>query len=93
MCSVGEVPGTCLGIPDLHSFTILQLKFDSLSMIGNVIYKAPKFTQIIEIFLYLFLRDFSLSLEQLWKNFALYHLLTNGSSAVKGWHQNESPNS
>ncbi len=50
-------------------------------------------TQIIEIFHYLFLRDFSLLLEQLWKNLALHHLLTNGSSAVNGWHQNESPNS
>ncbi len=32
--------------------------------------------------------------EQIWKHFAkLHHLLTNGSSAVNGCHQNESTNS
>ncbi len=33
------------------------------------------------------------SSEQIWRNWALYHLLTNGSSAVNGCRQNESPNS
>ncbi len=32
------------------------------------------------------------SSEQIWKNLALHHLLTNGSSAVNGCRQNESPN-
>ncbi len=31
--------------------------------------------------------------EQIWRNLALHHLLTNGSSAVNGCRQNESPNS
>ncbi len=31
--------------------------------------------------------------EQIWRNVALHHLLTNGSSAVNGCRQNESPNS
>ncbi len=31
--------------------------------------------------------------EQIWINVALHHLLTNGSSAVNGCRQNESPNS
>ncbi len=31
--------------------------------------------------------------EQIWRNVALRHLLTNGSSAVNGCRQNESPNS
>ncbi len=35
---------------------------------------------------------FSLS-EQIWRNVALHHLLTNGSSSVNGCRQNESPNS
>ncbi len=33
------------------------------------------------------------SSEQIWINVALHHLLTNGSSAVDGCRQNESPNS
>uniref|UniRef100_A0A8C2G1W1 SH3-domain GRB2-like 1a n=1 Tax=Cyprinus carpio TaxID=7962 RepID=A0A8C2G1W1_CYPCA len=33
------------------------------------------------------------SSEQIWKNFALHNLLPNGSSAVNGCRQNESPNS
>ncbi len=32
------------------------------------------------------------SLQQVWRNLALNHLLTNGSSAVNGCCQNESPN-
>ncbi len=31
--------------------------------------------------------------EQIWRNVSLRHLLTNGSSAVNGCRQNESPNS
>ncbi len=31
--------------------------------------------------------------EQIWRNWALHHLFTNGSSAVNGCRQNESPNS
>ncbi len=37
--------------------------------------------------------EFVSSSEQIWKNIALHHLLTNGSSAVNGCRQNESPNS
>ncbi len=37
--------------------------------------------------------EFVSSSEQIWRNFALHHLLTNGSSAVNGCRQNESPNS
>ncbi len=37
--------------------------------------------------------EFVLSPEQIWRNVALHHLLTNGSSAVNGCRQNESPNS
>ncbi len=33
------------------------------------------------------------SSEQIWRNLALHHLFTSGSSAVNGCHQNESPNS
>ncbi len=33
------------------------------------------------------------SSEQIWRNVAIHHLLTNGSSAVNGCRQNESPNS
>ncbi len=29
--------------------------------------------------------------EQIWRNLALLHLLTNGSSAVNGCRQNQSP--
>ncbi len=35
----------------------------------------------------------SLFLHQIWRNVALHHLLINGSSAVNGCRQNESPNS
>ncbi len=34
----------------------------------------------------------SLFLHQIWRNVALHHLLSNGSSAVNGCRQNESPN-
>ncbi len=37
--------------------------------------------------------EFVASLEQIWSNVALNNLLTNGSSAVNGCRQNESPNS
>ncbi len=37
--------------------------------------------------------EFVSSREQIWRNVALHHLLTNGSSAVNGCRQNESPNS
>ncbi len=37
--------------------------------------------------------QFVSSSEQIWKNLALHHLLTNGSSGVNGCRQNESPNS
>ncbi len=37
--------------------------------------------------------EFVSSSEQIWRNLALRHLLTNGSSAVNGCRQNESPNS
>ncbi len=37
--------------------------------------------------------EFLSSSEQIWRNLALHHLLTNGSSAVNGCRQNESPNS
>ncbi len=36
---------------------------------------------------------FDSSWEQIWRNVALHHLLTNGSSAVNGCRQNGSPNS
>ncbi len=36
--------------------------------------------------------EFVLS-EQIWRNVALHHLLTSGSSAVNGCRRNESPNS
>ncbi len=36
--------------------------------------------------------EFVSSWEQIWRNVALHHLLTNGSSAVNGCRQNESPN-
>ncbi len=35
--------------------------------------------------------EFVSSSEQIWRNVALYNLLTNGSFAVNGCHQNESP--
>ncbi len=37
--------------------------------------------------------EFVSSSEQIWRNLAVHHLLTNGSSAVNGGRQNESPNS
>ncbi len=37
--------------------------------------------------------EFIYLLEQIWRNVALHHLLTNGSSAVNGCRQNESLNS
>ncbi len=37
--------------------------------------------------------EFVSSSEQIWRNVSLHHLLTNGSSAVNGCRQNESPNS
>ncbi len=37
--------------------------------------------------------EFVSSSEQIWRNVALHHLFTNGSSAVNGCHQNERPNS
>ncbi len=36
--------------------------------------------------------EFVSSSEQIWRNVALHHLLTNESSAVNGCRQNESPN-
>ncbi len=38
-------------------------------------------------------QEFVSSLEQIWRSLALYHLLTNGSSAVNGCRQNGSLNS
>ncbi len=35
-------------------------------------------------------KEFATSSEQIWRNVALRHLLTNGSSAVNGCRQNES---
>ncbi len=35
---------------------------------------------------------FVYSPKQIWRNLALHHLLNNGSSAVNGCRQNESPN-
>ncbi len=37
--------------------------------------------------------EFVSSSEQIWRNLALHHLFINGSSAVNGCRQNESPNS
>ncbi len=37
--------------------------------------------------------EFVSSSEQIWRNVALHHLLTSGSSGVNGCRQNESPNS
>ncbi len=37
--------------------------------------------------------DWTLSQKKIWRNLALHHLPTNGSSAVNGCRQNESPNS
>ncbi len=37
--------------------------------------------------------EFVSSSEQIWRNLSLHHLLINGSSAVNGCRQNESPNS
>ncbi len=37
--------------------------------------------------------EFVSSSEQIWRNVALHHLLTDGPSAVNGCRQNESPNS
>ncbi len=37
--------------------------------------------------------EFVSSSEQIWRNLALHHLLTDESSAVNGCRQNESPNS
>ncbi len=36
--------------------------------------------------------EFVCSSEQIWRNTALHHMLTNGSSAVNGFRQNESNN-
>ncbi len=36
--------------------------------------------------------EFVSSSEQIWRNEAWHHLLSNGSSAVNGCRQNESPN-
>ncbi len=36
--------------------------------------------------------EFVSSSNQIYRNVALYHLLTNGSSSVNGCRQNESPN-
>ncbi len=36
------------------------------------------------------LDEFVSSSEQIWRNLALYHLLTKGSSAVNGCHLNKS---
>ncbi len=41
----------------------------------------PQFIQDVD--------EFVSSSEQIWRNLALYHLLTNGSSAVNGCRQNE----
>ncbi len=37
--------------------------------------------------------EFVYSSEQIWRNVAIHHLLSNGSSAVNGCRQNKSPNS
>ncbi len=36
--------------------------------------------------------EFVFSSDQIWRNVALCHFLTNGSSVVNGCRQNESPN-
>ncbi len=45
----------------------------------------PQAIQVVE--------EFVSSSRQIWKNLALHHLLTNGSSAANGCRQNESQNS
>ncbi len=51
----------------------------------------PKMKMMLEIYsLLLYIQDIDgCSSEQIWLNSALHHLLTNGSSAVNGCHQNE----
>ncbi len=63
-----------------------------------IVYKnsSPKNENMIKMYSPSAIQDvdeFVSSLEQIWRNLAFHHLLTNGSSAVNGCRQNESPNS
>ncbi len=57
----------------------------------EIVYQKFKFAEIV-LKAIQDVDEFVSSSEQIWRNLALHHLLTNGSSAVNGCRQNESPN-
>ncbi len=60
------------------------------------ILETPENENLLKIYSFHIIQDaneFVSSSEQIWKKFALHHLLINVSSAVNGCRQNESPNS
>ncbi len=48
---------------------------------------------IVQNLLFCHIVEFVCSSDQIWRNVASHHLLTDGCSAVNGCRQNESPNS
>ncbi len=79
--------------PCFSVWTVLQSYIDEHYMLKKC---HPKNLNLLKMYSTLALQDvcmFVCSLEEIWRNVALHHLLTNGSSAVNGCRQNESPNS
>ncbi len=70
---------SCLAI---HISSVLNCTQDPLGCIKRIVH--PKIIQDVD--------EFVSKSEQILWNLALHHLLTNGSSAVNGCRQNESPN-
>ncbi len=94
------------GITVLLSLTVFMLLVaeimpatsDSIPLIGKACMSV--FVNILkELFIQICcknvqdVQDFVSSTEQIWRNLAFHHFLTNGSSAVNGCRQNESPDS
>uniref|UniRef100_A0A9J8DBV4 Ring finger protein 207a n=1 Tax=Cyprinus carpio carpio TaxID=630221 RepID=A0A9J8DBV4_CYPCA len=78
---------------------LLQLKQENSYLttiarqIGPYILSIAKVKERLEPRLFCNVDEFVSSSKQICRNLALHHLLTNGSSAVNGCRQNESPNS
>ncbi len=91
---VFEAHGMSFPCTELLLFIYAKVKtvFHSMASLKEEFTQKFKFTAAL-----LTLRpskmQMNLFLHQIWRNVALNHLLTNGSSAVNGCRQNESPNS
>ncbi len=72
----------------------MDIFFSSFSVLLRIVHpKMKMFPKCTLLQLIKGVSEFVSSSEQIWRNSALLHLLTNGSSAVNGCRQNESLNS